>query len=478
MRLPLSPFALTLLLAPPAAAAVPQELPYERLAARFLADHGHAQASPDTFDLYQFLEEGFLHTRSGLFDLYFPASSARNADDLRDYQRLVLAILNAQDCWVEWLEPVATDARTAHRNHATLVKWVESWDLGRLADALADGSREPFEALGAKKNVLAAAQSFGDYMTVGAPLGYAREDGAREPLVLVPDRTEFTEFLCLGGWMYPDYRHVYWQPSIVDWTNFYIDDVKVLATRFAAPGRSPGDYSSGLTMDYRSQTGLEQQIVQLAANSLFANYYGESVPPSLAGALAVNLVIDLYGECNTRVDGDLRARRTDAREMFVPGGNPDGGILPPNLADSRWRVEQGAGYFVDVLRHAMPKRKDPRVFQLQDDSERRRMEVNGPFLGASAANAKPVPEEFFGDQLEFLRSYRSGFLHWLKERGAGSKSKSAKAFATLLRSLSENEDAARVEALFAEVYGAPLSTGDLEKQELEAQFMKWLSRKR
>ena len=81
-------------------------------------------------------------------------------------------------------------------------------------------------------------------------------------------------------------------------------------------------------------TGMQQQIAQLAGNAMIDNLFGDKIPPSLAGALSVNLVIDVYGECNTRVDGDLRARRMAAREFFVPGGASEGGVLPPNLADS------------------------------------------------------------------------------------------------------------------------------------------------
>ena len=276
--------------------------------------------------------------------------------------------------------------------------------------------------------------------------------------------------------MYPRHRGIYWQPSIVNWTHFFIDEVKVLATQFAAPGRSPGDYASGISMDARTETGLEQQVSQLALNSMFSNYYGERLPPSLAGAMAVNLVVDVYGECNTRVDGDLRERRTAAREIFVPGGNPNGGILPPNLADSRWRDGHGSDYFQSPLKRALNSKRvqgTQASFQLMDDSERKRVEVLGPFLGTGGSSMS-LPEEFYGDQLEFFRSYRSCFLNWLRTEAV--RRDPDKKFAHWLRAMVINNDPERFESLFAEVYETPLSAAPPGVDSLEASFLNWLHR--
>lgn len=483
---PVRTLALTLALtialglaAPRAAFAQSPGLDHAGLAARFLERHDVADASPATLDLHSLLEERYLHLRVGLFDLYTPADAG--VEGLEDYARVVSALFAAQERWLEWLEPVLEDAREVRADQRTLSRWVGSWKMAALAEAASRGGGDLLELLEAKDDVREAAQRYADYLVSGAALGLDHEGGHSEPIVLIPDRGRFTEFLCFGGWLYDHLRPVFWQAGVEDWTHFYIDEFKVLAMQFAAPGRQPGDYQTGWRMDSRTETGLEQQIVQLAANSMLANYFGERVPPSLAGALAVNLVVDLYGECDTRVDGDLRARRTEAREIFVPGGNPDGGILPPNLADSRWRDRHGADRFVGALKRAMEERRrsEPVTFELLDDGERARRSVAAPFLGSSA-DRTPVGQEFFGDQLEFLRSYRTCFLYWLREEAGGSRGKSERAFASLLSELACNEDPEALEGVFERVYGDPLSAPvqALGKDQLEGRFLGWLEKRR
>ncbi len=463
-----------------AAPALSRDLPYERLAGDFLAAYDAADASPQTFDLHGFLDEQFLHVSAGIYDVYLPSASAKSEKSLEDYQRVVLALFESQDRWLEWLESEVEDQRAykqAGKDCKTLRKWVSGWDLDDVTDGLEQGHRDLADVLDASDSVREALERYAVYGASGTALGLNREDGAREPIVLAAGRKEMVQMCALGGWIYPQHRSVFWQESIATWTHTYIDDVKFLAMQFAMP-RSPGDYTSGLRMDTRIETGLEQQIVQLATNSMLANYFGEAIPPTLAGGLAVNLVIDLFGECATRADGDLRARRTQAREVFVPGGNPNGGILPPNLADSRWRSEQGSDHFVAALKRAMPKaRRGPARFVLEDDRGRRGTDVYAPFLGSSAG-ASSLSADYYGDQLEFLRSYRSCFLNWLRERGAGSSSKrSSAAFANLLRCMARGS-AETIEDTLANVYGTPLSSTEPGKDDLEGRFLAWLAKQR
>ena len=459
-------------------------LDHARLAQRFLERYETPDAAaegfdPRTFDLGRLLERHFLHVRLGLFELYTPARAT--PENLSDLQRLATAILAAQERWLAILEPVSRGPAEVHDDLELLERWVKGWTTKRLAPLAQAGGCDLVAGLEAREEVRRAAQRFSDYMVSAAALGVQREGGEVEPLVLIPERDLFSEFLCFGGLLYEHLRSVFWQSGVEDWTQFYLDQYKVCATSYAAPRRSPGDYSSGMSMSARTPTGLEQQIVQLAMNALVSYYFGDRVPPSLAGAMAVNLVIDLYGECNTRADGDLRARRTEAREIFVPGGNPDGGILPPNLADSRWRDGHGGDRFTAVLKAALtPRRgKAPATFRLQDDSERRQLTVSAPFLGGHA-DAAAVPEAFFGDQLEFLRSYRTGFLAWLQARGAGTAKASRLAYARWLVELARNAEPERLERIFEDVYGAPLSApaDELGKDTLEGQYLLWLERQK
>ncbi len=464
----------------PATAA--NDLPYERLAQQFLEQHGQPQANPDTFDLHEFLRGRFLHLEVGLFDLYLPSEAGREKRQLEQFKRVAVALSDAQGRWLDWLEPALEKKalRQARGDLADLSRWIERWRVRPLiaGDQAASGDLQVL--LGAKDALQQASARFGEFMASGAPLGLQRPAPVREPIVLMPERRGFTEMCCIGGWLYPQHRGIFWQPSIATWTHFYIDDVKVLALEFASPRGVAGDYSSGMSMDYRSETGLEQQILQLAANSMLANYFGDSMPPSLAGGVAVNLVIELYGECNTRVDGDLRARRTAAREVFVPGGDPEGGVLPPNLADSRWRADQGADHFVGVLRHALVQRRrgEPVRFELHGDGGVGREVVGAPFFGSAARSRPPAPE-FLGDQLEFLRAYRTCFLDWLRVRGAGkSKKRSQAAFAQFLVELASRGDAGDFQEIVESVYEAPLSLAEPGRGDLEGRFLAWLERQR
>ena len=472
----LGPVCLLLALAAPLRA---QDLPYERLATQVLEDLGAAEASPDTLDLHRLLEESCLRVAVGIYDLYVPAEQARDEGSLEELQRVALALLESQERWLEWLEPEVEDTKAlkqARKDVKAVRKWLGAWRMRSVVPGMEEGARDMLDVLSARDSAREASARLAQYLDRGEALGLDREAGVREPIVLVEDRVRMVQLCSLGGWIYPQHRGVFWQPSIATWTHFYIDDVKFLATRFCTP-RQPGDYATPMRMDTRVETGLEQQIVQLATNSMLANYFGDAIPPTLAGGLAVNLVIDLYGECNTRVDGDLRARRTSAREVFVPGGNPNGGILAKNLADSRWRAEQGADRFVGALKRAMPSgRRGPARFLLQDDRGRRGLEVHAPFLG-SAVVASALEEEYLGDQLEFLRSYRVCFLAWLQERGAGKASRSEEAFACLLRGLARGTTETLEETL-SEVYGAPLSSAEPGEEDLEGRFLEWLRKQR
>lgn len=483
MRPSLAPLALACLAATAPARSVPGdqvELPYEELGRELLADHGYADTERGKLEVDAFLARACVHLPLGLFDVYMPAEAATGGEAAGDLKTLALALLEAQARWLELTASVAQDDRTARADIEALAKWVKTWKDGKVAGAAAGDERDLLVALGAKDNLVESAHRLADYMASGKCLGVERE-AEREPLVLVPTRRQFVQFVCLGAWIRPDLTENFWRPDIIDWTNVYADHYKFLALEFAAPGHAPGDLEASWDMDSKSPTGMAQQITQLAMNSLVDNYLGERVPPALAGAIALNLVIDVFGECNTRVDGDLRERRTEAREIFVPGGNPGGGFLPVNSAESRWRSTHGADRFVKVLQTAQKEggedaqRGDKlRWFELLDDAQSKRAEVSAPLLG-SGANASPPAEPFHGDYTEFLRAYRGCFLYWLQSAADGPPKKSAQTFGELLGALAGPAEEGGLEAAFQRVYDAPLSSAELE-DDLEGRFLEWLSK--
>jgi hypothetical protein len=460
--------------------AVSQEAPpYESLAKAALTRFGQPDANPDTFDLQEALTETSLHVRIGLYEVYMSRDSARDKTYADSLVQVIQSLVNAQEAWLAWLEPTH-EFDQAQKDLKVLGKWAAKLRGSQLQRLAKDGEGELFAALHAKDSQREAAERFAQFMGSGAALGMDRPD-SREPVVLGATRTEFLELLSLAGLLYPDLQSVYWQPGITSWTNFYVDQYKFIALEYASAGAG-AHWAAGTAMDASAQDGLAQQVTQLAANSLIDNYFGDRIPPSLAGALSVNLTIDVFGTCDTRVDGDLKARRTEAFEMFVPGGASEGGWLPGKAADSRWREQQGADHFIAVLKASQSagademKRSRGKLihFQIENDGANKRMAISGPFLGAAAQAVEVPPEQYRGDYKEFLRSYRSCFVYWLREESLdGSASKSRAGFSEWLTNLATNEDL-DIEDAIRQVFGAPLSEGSVTEDVLEGAFLTWL----
>src|SRR5262245_26557432 len=201
--------------------------------------------------------------------------------------------------------------------------------------------------------------------------------------------------------------------------------------------------------------------------------------------MANALVIDLYDELDTRIDGDVRARSSQGSSAFIPGGNPNGGALPPTSAESRWRETRGKDHFVRILSQVQkqtgkkaPSRAEKLArFELLCDGGGKRELVLAPFLGAPAS--KPG-QEFLGDYLELVRCYGVAFLHWLRLEGAGKPEESGARFGELLRRLGKGVKTEDLPRVLQEIYGQPLSAdsvhGLFDGATLEGRFLSWLSR--
>ncbi len=453
------------------------DVTHAELAQAVLERFDRSDANPDTLDLDEFLDEGFLHLRLGLFEVYMSPHKALDKTHADRMVRVVQSLLDVQKAWLDWLAP-AVDTRQAHKDLKELRAWAGRLRGDQLQKLARSGEgADILQALASSRTSLQRASgSLAEWMGSGSALGLDRPNG-REPILLAADRREFLELLSFAGWLYPALQGVFWQQASASWTNCYVDEYKVLALEFAGER-----WDAGISMEAYTEDGLAQQITQLAANSLVDNYYGERIPPSLAGALAVNLTIDVFGSCNTRIDGDLRARRTEAFEIFVPGGASEGGWLPARSADSRWREHLGSDHFVAVLKAAQHdglesiKRPKSRVrhFEIQNDGKNKRMTVSGPFLGSAALEASTPPEDFVGDYKEFLRAYRSCFIHWLRDESLGSTKKSGKAFAEALVELASGAEGEDLEETLLSVFGEPLSQELPNNKDLEGSFLDWL----
>jgi hypothetical protein len=173
--------------------------------------------------------------------------------------------------------------------------------------------------------------------------------------------------------------------------------------------------------------------------------------------------------------------------MFVPGGASQGGLLPPNSADNVWRSTAGADWFVKPLKDSqrvaskdatMGKEKTS-TFEITADDKVKRHFVRAPFLGAAAAAKELPPSEFLSDYLEFFRAYKSCYVHWMLEEGAGKSGKVSHAkLAELLRTVAAEAGSATFDELVARGYGAPFSAPDPKPESLEWNFLLWLSRQK
>lgn len=462
-------------------------VPHRELADELLTRFGVDPASdPTAVSLEALLGQHFFHARIGLIDLAMDASLVADKGNAEKLARMAQAVARLQARFVEQCGVSDAAGKTAVQDAEVLAEWLGTVRGDALAAVAGGKAVDLVTALAPKATIADAAARFEQYMLSGAALGLAREAQLHEVVLLAPKRKNFHELLGLFGWLMPELQPVYWHDGTVPWTNTYFNTVTVVALEYHTGDTARGSIYSGTDTNERNPTAMQQQVVQLAANSLITSLYGERVPPALVGAMAINLVVDIFGECATRVDGDLRQRRTEAREVFIPGGQSEGGMLPPNFANSRFRGEEGKDRYLIPLKacqsagatQAKQERKKGKIehFQLYDDDQAKRLLVSAPLLGTPAAAQPPLPEAFHADGAEFFRAYRTCFLHWLATQGGGSKKKSQEAYAAFLRELAGIESAASLEAAIEETYGRPLSSAQPGKDDLEGRFLAWLEK--
>jgi hypothetical protein len=229
-------------------------------------------------------------------------------------------------------------------------------------------------------------------------------------------------------------------------------------------------------------TGLAQHVAQRTGVTLCWHCFGAALDPAFELAIGQTIVVDLYGENNTRSGGSGRSNTTDGITAFIPGGNSAGGALPPTNAESSWRTTLGKDYFAKPLRESQKmgaksgKTKDEKLayFQLLNDTGNKRFPVRAPFFGSAAQGKELPPTEFMSDYLEFFRAYKTCFVHWLREESEAKAADAHVKFAKLLQKVAEAGGAAAFQDLVAEAYGEPYSDLDLAKSSLEMRFLHWL----
>lgn len=466
------PHALALPAAPVTLAA-PDAPDNEALARAWLEQVG---VDPAGKQVPQVLSEGFAHLRLGIFDLHLPAGSA--GEWSQAYLDSIDGLLALQELWLRWIPP-----REDAEGHARAAAWLatlRSWagklskrDLGK---AEVGPGGDLLEALEPDEEVRSAAAGLASWFGAGGPLPHEGEPRFVS-LVFAPDRVSFVTVLSVIGLLDEPWRHDYWSPDIVTWTHGQWGGIRVLALEFATP-EATENYERSISMTQKNKRALAEHVVQLGTRTLLERL---GVPSLFAVALANNMTIELFGEVDTRNDGDTSARKVDAVSIFVPGALSDG-VLPPANADSRWRKDKGEDWFIPALRkgqkdgakQARSKWQKKILFSLEGEN-RDKHTVSAPFFGPGS---EAPPPEFLADYTEFLRAYRSGFLHWLRQDGVeGDEEASLRAFGDFLSAIATAAEPDLGAALGA-VYPLPLSKEKIDDETLEGRFLDWLSDQR
>jgi len=444
---------------------------FDGLAQRWLETHGALEEK----DWRALLASRFTRLSLGAFEIYLPVETFREAGAIGDTRKALGALIDLQEAWSAW----TAGEDPAREKPDAVDRWIASWSPKTFGKDLAPGSDLAAQA-GVNDEVRAALAAFADSMRHGG-LGVTRELSA-VPLAIFPERGEFVEFTCVAGALDPVLRPSAFDAGLTTWLEYAPYDVRFVALQYGSGGAS-GEYRQGTSVGDRNPAALAQLVTQVATRAMLAKVHGDRLDPALQSSLANALVIALHGELDTRIDGDVRSRSSQGRSIFVPGGNPDGGILPPTSAENRWRGTKGKDYFVGILRQvqkASGKKGKTRAeklasFELVSDDGSTKQVVRAPFLGSGGT--KPSAE-LWPDYLELVRCYGVAFLHWLREEGAAAESHAK--FGQLLRGLEGLQGPDGLPALLQELYSQPLSasspSGLFDEATLEGRFLAWLAK--
>lgn len=453
-----------------AAGSHQDDLLFDELGKRWLA-RNEVQSPSDWNAL---LRERFAHLEVGAFDVYLPASGLKDAKALKEAGAAVQALFDVQRGWAGWVGATGLGKKDLD----AVAKWLKGWSPKGVAEMGAPGA-DLLDLTRADAGLRALLRGYAVEQRSGLPLGSAHEIRG-VALVVFPRRGEFVEFTCLAGALDARLKPTAWSGSLTTWLEYQADETRFVTLEYGS--ESVRDIDRGVSVAEHNPAALGQLVAQVATRGLLARLV-PGLDPALSSGIANALVIDLYGELDTRIDGDVRARSSQGTSVFVPGGNPEGGILPPTSAENRWRGTKGKDHFVGILAQVQKQSgKKARTrperlarFELQSFDGARKECVSGPFLGPKAVRPSP---DLLPDYLEFVRGYGVAFLHWLRLEGAGKDSEAR--FAAFLRALESGATAEELPTVMAEIYGQPLSAASLEElfahPTLEGRFLAWIAK--
>jgi len=456
------------------------DLLFEPLAQRWLERN---EARPDHPGGWPaLLEERFAHLGLGLFELRVPAPALSEGQNARHVARAAQALLEAQAGWLAWTRGETQVRPEKAPKDDAVGRWLAGWNAKTFAGKPLAGI-DLLEAGAAPPEVRERLARLREELRAGPALGFERPlPGVR--LALFPRRAEFVEFVCVAGLLDSHLTASAFDQGLSTWLEYTAQDTRFLTLEFGSDAAG-NTLARGEGLAERNPLALSELVAQVGTRAMLLQLYGGRLDPALASGMANALVIELYGELDTRIDGDVRSRSSEGTSVFVPGGNPDGGILPATSAENRWRGTKGRDHFVGILAQVQkqggkkaPTRPERLTrFELMADDGSRKAPVSAPFLGQEAK--KPAPD-LLADYLELVRCYGVAFLHWLRVSGAGEPEASAARFGEFLLALARDGASAELPRLLQEHYGRPLSAsspdGMFAEETLEGAFLAWLAK--
>jgi len=456
------------------------EVDFAGLAKEYFDKHPVEGRAPADVAFDELLETHYALAQVGAIDVRLPREFLDDKGVVDDFKDALGAVLATHQLWLDWIGAPAAEVAKAKTDIAEVQKFLKTAKAG----AGAAKHERFFDAFAGSASLAPALERLRDGFRSGALLGVTPLSTRTQVLVLAPSREHFMQLAGVLGQRQEGARSLYWNDGLANWTEFGWQETQVLALQYPPIKPNLKSFGEGVAMNSREPTGLLQNVAQRAAVTLCWHTFGSSLDPAIETAIGQVAVIELYGENNTRSGGSGRSNSTDGITAFIPGGNSNGGVLPPTNAESGWRQGGGKDYFLKVLRDAQKlgaksgaKNKEEKLvyFQLRSDDTSKRTFVRAPFFGSAAQGKELPPPEFMTDYLEFFRAYKSCFVHWLRDESAGKGEGGEAKFAQLLRQVAEAGSAASFEELVAEVYAVPLASADLSKDNLELRFLAWLA---
>jgi hypothetical protein len=495
--------ALGLILSAPFLDKKDDELPLGDFGKSFLKSHFKVEAAAE-MPIDKIREQHCVRGTFGTFEIAYPIWQLDDKHHIEDLQSIASTLVQLQVHWMDWLAKGDERLKAPKADAETLLAWIKSWKPGGFAKAATAPDKDLFVLLGATDAQVAASRNLGAFIGKPDVLGVAPRDGKKTRIMFAPTRRDFVEMLGYAGMLDATVQPQLWTKTATTWTNFWIEWTLVLALEYP-PWSYDKDFKTGFSMNKFETTGMLEHTVQHAMLTFLWMVYGDNDAIHLNQAQAMAMAIELCGEINA-LEGDggrgTTGARTNAYEKFVPGGNSEGGVLPPisalpfdNVKTNPWHEGFGRDYFVLPLRKGQklgakgvtkdgPPKLDPIVvkdksahFSITSLDETKHYVVSAPFMGENAKIRQYPPPEFVTDFREFFRAYKCGFLHWLQTMSdKGGLEPSLAKYQTLMKRMANRDESKTLDAIVMEVYGLPLSGKNGETDSLEWRFLDWLAK--